>query len=43
MLNKTEQIAHLEGKDLLERKNAKQDMLTAYRSNPSSSRRNHPL
>ena len=34
MLNKTEQIAHLQGKDRLERQNAIQDMLTAYRSTP---------
>ena len=32
MLNKMEQIAHLQGKDLLERQNALQEMLTAYRS-----------
>ena len=31
---KTEQIAHLQGKDHLERQNAIQDMLTAYRSTP---------
>ena len=34
MLNKTEQIAHLQGKDRLERQNTIQDMLTAYRSTP---------
>ena len=34
MLNKTEQIAHLQGKDRLERQNAIEDMLTAYRSTP---------
>ena len=34
MLNKTEQIAHLQEKDRLERRNAIQDMLTAYRSTP---------
>ena len=32
MLNKTEQIAHLQGKDLLKRQNALQKTLTAYRS-----------
>ena len=35
ILNKTEQIAHLQGKDRLERQNAIQDMLTAYRSTPN--------
>lgn len=33
-LNKTEQIASLQGKNRLERRNAVQDMLTAYRSTP---------
>ena len=33
-LNKTEQIASLQGKNRLERKNAVQDMLMAYRSTP---------
>ena len=33
-LNKTEQIASLQGKDRLERQNAVQDMLIAYRSTP---------
>ena len=33
-LNKTEQIASLQGKDRLERRNAIQDMLIAYRSTP---------
>lgn len=36
-LNKTEQIASLQGKNRLERRNAVQDMLTAYRSTP------HPI
>ena len=34
LLNKTEQIATLQGKDKLERQNAMQDMLIAYRSTP---------
>ena len=33
-LNKTEQIANLQGKNRLERRNAVQDMLIAYRSTP---------
>ena len=33
-LNKTEQIANLQGKNRLERSNAVQDMLIAYRSTP---------
>ena len=33
-LNKTEEIASLQGKDRLERQNAVQDMLIAYRSTP---------
>lgn len=33
-LNKTEQIASLQGKDRLERQNTVQDMLIAYRSTP---------
>ena len=33
-LNKTEQIASLQGKDRLERRNVVQDMLIAYRSTP---------
>jgi hypothetical protein len=33
-LNKTEQIANLQGKDRLERRNAIHDMLIAYRSTP---------
>ena len=33
-LNKTEQIANLQGKTRLERRNAVQDMLIAYRSTP---------
>ena len=33
-LNKTEQIAHLQGKNKYERANAVQDMLIAYRSTP---------
>ena len=33
-LNKTEQIASLQGKDRLERRNAIQDMLISYRSTP---------
>lgn len=33
-LNKTEQIASLQGKNRLERRNAVQDMLIAYRSTP---------
>ena len=33
-LNKTEQIASLQGKDRLERQNAIQDMRIAYRSTP---------
>lgn len=36
MINKTEQIAHLQGKDKLESQNAIHDMLTAYRSTPHS-------
>ena len=32
MLNKTEQITNLQGKDLLQRQNALEEMLTAYRS-----------
>ena len=34
MLNKTEQIASLQGKNRFERQNAIQDMLIAYRSTP---------
>ena len=34
MLNKTEQIAHLQGKDKMESQNAIHDMLIAYRSTP---------
>ena len=34
MLNKTEQITHLQGKNRLERQNAIQDILTGYRSTP---------
>ena len=34
MLNKMEQIAHLQGKDHLERQNAIQDMLTTFISTP---------
>ena len=34
ILNKTEQIANLQGKTRLERRNAVQDMLIAYRSTP---------
>ena len=34
MLNKTEQIAHLPGKDRLQRQNSIHDMLTTYRSTP---------
>ena len=33
-LNKTERIANLQGRDLLERRNALQDMLIVYRSTP---------
>ena len=33
-LNKTEQIANLQGKNRLDRRNAVQDMLIAYRSTP---------
>ena len=33
-LNKIEQIANLQGKNRLERRNAVQDMLIAYRSTP---------
>ncbi|KAK3732681.1 hypothetical protein QZH41_000846 [Actinostola sp. cb2023] len=34
LMNKTERIAHLQGKDRFERQNAIHEMLTAYRSTP---------
>ena len=34
LMNKTERIAHLQGKDRFERQNATHEMLTAYRSTP---------
>ena len=34
MLNKTERVANLQGKNRLDRQNSVQDMLVAYRSTP---------